>query len=649
MKTITRNTLVLSFAISLNCLAQSPAPATTTSTASVEQKDGIAIAKLPAELSKHLLNKAIGFESTSLADMALKHGADLAVLEQSNSRLQKWDFLQLYEKYLRESGQDMSYRAEDWARVFHAHGDYWINTDNAKLIVAHLKSKGVDINAASSEGTPLSLALSIRQLSLVEILIAEGADLSLLSAEEQGKFEELKSRASKVYTPNPRSTENMSPEEAATHVLRLALKSMEPAELDAAMKQVRALARDTEIIDDALVEQACWGTAEAIRYLVSQGADVNAMGTLNEQEMRTALSLATSRYSVNKDAIRALEELGGRYLINPATSTHSRFLKGKGINAQTEAGRSPLMLHLSDSLSYGTKDFSRPDQTVLYLELGADPTLSDANEQHALFYSCKRGDGTVYHTELLIKAGCNVNQLDKAGRSALFEAVESGAVLTTLLLLNEGSDPWVVDKFGKSLLDCHANKTSYILRKEMEKNTENAKEIVRYFQKLKGTKDSGETQNKLIRLQLEQAESLLSSASDTIVSQSKLALNKAALSSLDVLKTQLATLEARFSVLSLNRLVGVNVPPSAQLKSKQRELAAELCANLKTQIALLKELNSHGFKGADEIVFTELKLCLFELDNHELLELDKRALEKKACELMGGLSALNEDKSKSGL
>lgn len=382
----------------------------------------------------------------------------------------------------------MSYTAEDWARVFHGWGDYWISLDNAKRIVTHLKSKGVDINAASSKGTPLSLVLRLRQLPLVEMLIAEGADQSLLSAEEQVKFEDLKNRASNVYEPKPRSTENMSPEEAAAYVLRLALKSMVPAELDAAMKPVRALARDTEIIDVALVEQACWGTAEAIRYLVSQGADVNATGTLNEQEPRTALSLATSRFTINKDAIRALEELGGRYLINPATSTHSRFLKGKGINAQTAAGLSPLMLHLSDSLSYGTKDFSRPTQTALYLELGADPTLSDATNQHALFYSCKRGDGTVYHTELLIKAGCDVNQLDTAGRSALFEAVESGAVLTTLLLLNEGADPWVVDKFGKGLLDCHANKTSYYYRESMEKNTEDAKEIVRYFQALSQAK-----------------------------------------------------------------------------------------------------------------------------------------------------------------
>lgn len=489
MTTITRNALILSLALSLNGLAQPPTPAPATATPPVEQQGDIITPKLPAELAEHLLSKAIGYRSISLADMALNHGADLAILEADSSRLQSWDFLQLYEKHLRQAGKAISYCPEDWAMLFHINGDYWVSPKDAKIIIPHLKDHGVDINAASSEGSPLSIAVSFRRKELTELLIAEGADPTLLPAEEQAKLQELLNREEKPYIHKPLSTANMTPEEAAAYTLRRALISMVPIELEAAMKQVRALARDSEIIDEALIEQAMWGTPEAIRYLVAQGADVNATGTLNEGENRTALSLATSRVGINKDAIRALEELGGRYLIYPARSTNSRYRKGKGINAQTESGLSPLMLHLSDFLFDGTLDFSFPQRTALYLELGADPTLNDWMNQHALFYSCKRGDSTVHHSELLIKAGCDVNQLDKEGRSALFEAVESGAVLTTLLLLNEGADPWVVDKFGKSLLDCHTNKCHYTLRESKEKDTARAKEIVRYFQTLLGEKN----------------------------------------------------------------------------------------------------------------------------------------------------------------
>ena len=164
-----------------------------------------------------------------------------------------------------------------------------------------------------------------------------------------------------------------------------------------------------------------------------------------------------------------------------------------------------------------------------------------------------------------------------------------------------------------------------------------------------GEEASGEAVNEKIRAEIEQSESTLASASEVINKQWESAYQVAAVSQLDVLKAQNATLEARLGSLSLINLVGVNGPPHPRFVEERRKLAAEIQANYESQLSILNARFAHASESSEELLQVELKLYLFLLSRHELIGLDERALNAKARKLMEKLITLDKEKSKAGI
>ncbi len=149
--------------------------------------------------------------------------------------------------------------------------------------------------------------------------------------------------------------------------------------------------------------------------------------------------------------------------------------------------------------------------------------------------------------------------------------------------------------------------------------------------------------------ELSQSEQLVASAGNALIKQAETALSKGVYSLLDVLNAQLSVLETKLGILKLNDFIDVDVASQVSIEEKKRSLATEIKANLEAQLHIKKLNYTNGVIGPKEMMFLELKLYLFLLEEHELMGLDESVLESQVFDLMGKLSKLRDEGLKHGI
>ncbi len=216
------------------------------------------------------------------------------------------------------------------------------------------------------------------------------------------------------------------------------------------------------------------GNVEAIKFLVSKGADVNAVTTA----YMTPLHYAAE--SGHVEAIKFLVSKGAdvNALMNHITPLHFaarsgnveaiKFLviKGADVNAVTTAYMTPLHYAARSGNVEAIKFLVSKGADVKAVAVGGTTLLDRAaqsdNVEAIKFLVSKGADvcssptlryaGNIEVIKFLISLGADVNAVDGAGKTALHCAAESSNVAAVKFLVNKRADVNAVDGAGKTAL-----------------------------------------------------------------------------------------------------------------------------------------------------------------------------------------------------
>lgn len=192
---------------------------------------------------------------------------------------------------------------------------------------------------------------------------------------------------------------------------------------------------DNRTRDEALIETAGGDASEAhvnevVRFLLAQGADVNA-----KKSGCTALAMAAAR-TERATIVRTLLDAGADINSKSTCTIHLR----------TRKGWTPLMFALSDVDSP-----HRMAVVNLLLARGADPNLASEDGVTSLMVAAEFKDINMMRN--LLDRGMDPNRADNKGETALMNAAGSEDNIEAVrLLLDRGADPNLADKSGKTAL-----------------------------------------------------------------------------------------------------------------------------------------------------------------------------------------------------
>lgn len=153
-----------------------------------------------------------------------------------------------------------------------------------------------------------------------------------------------------------------------------------------------------------LLDAAAFGSLDAMRLLISKGANVNAANAFGA----TPLMLAVTE----PEKVRLLVS------------------SGANVNAQSKMGRTPLMLAAAHDGNSGT--------VKLLLDHGADVKARDGMQSTALVSAASAGDFA--SLQMLIAKGASVNEKDMSGVTALHNAAMNGNLEAVRFLIARGAD-----------------------------------------------------------------------------------------------------------------------------------------------------------------------------------------------------------------
>nr|WP_255424128.1 ankyrin repeat domain-containing protein [Wolbachia endosymbiont of Pentalonia nigronervosa] len=152
---------------------------------------------------------------------------------------------------------------------------------------------------------------------------------------------------------------------------------------------------DQHLTDTNIINAAANGYIEVVKYLIKQGADVNAQ----DKDGKTALHYAAANGHV--DAVKCLIEQGVE--VNAAESKNRR----TALHYAVANGSLELLRYLLENL----------------LEKGSDVDVKDKHEISPLRYAVAKGNVKV--VRILLEYGADIKALDRRARSNL------DALLTT--------------------------------------------------------------------------------------------------------------------------------------------------------------------------------------------------------------------------
>ena len=305
-----------------------------------------------------------------------------------------------------------------------------------KAIVNILLSYGADINIPSIKGnTPLHAAIWSEESETAEYIIRNGADLTACT--ETGLMP-IHFAVKKNLKPIVKLilNKNVHPIDVKTIYgftpLHYAAKNQDPELVELFVSNGIKADTLTRNNQTPLHIAAQWGNVEVARYLVNMGVEVDP----KKRDGSTPLHLAAEREHL--DMIKFLIQQGAD--VNLSTSatgsplhraTHCRNPKaakillnnGALVNAKAEREATPLHLAVQHSCV---------EMIKLLLEYDADPNIQDASGQNPL---CLFVGNDPEIPEMLLDYDVNVNEIDKVGKTALFQIYINGGESVAIMEL----------------------------------------------------------------------------------------------------------------------------------------------------------------------------------------------------------------------
>jgi ankyrin repeat protein/CHAT domain-containing protein len=226
---------------------------------------------------------------------------------------------------------------------------------------------------------------------------------------------------------------------------------------------VTAFASD---IDSQLIEVAITGDTETIKFLIDNGADVNA----KDKNGYTALMVAVKhdhielvKLLIDKGVDVNVKHKGNKTALMSAakrgnTETVKLLIdKDADVNAKDKKGKTALMI---------AARLGNTKTVKLLIDKGADVNAKDSSDYTTLMRAVRLGNTEI--VKLLIENGADVNAKNKADRTALMSSVVFKKAETTALLLEYGADINDMDKFGFTTL----------MKAVLSGNTETVKQLI---------------------------------------------------------------------------------------------------------------------------------------------------------------------------
>ena len=332
-----------------------------------------------------------------------------------------------------------------------------VRLGNAEWVTC-LATTGADVNARDERGdTPLHIAVEKEDAELTQILIAAGADVSMLSYGESSvpigletlsqifasTGSEVNVQDAEIIAKAERSVEplEVAVEYGAIEIVQMlvvaSLATPEPASISTpeAMSEQTATSTPTPrtinpalskagfmgntLLHDAIEE----GDADLVRALVEAGADINKEGFMSATPLHDAIEKG------NAEIVQILVDAGA------------------DINKGGHMGTTPLGLAIE-----------KGDDEIVKILLGAagnvtpEPAVSeqDASGRTPLHIAVEDGDTELVQT--LIASGANVNATDPSEQTPLHIAVQNGDAELVRILAEAGADVRAKDASDKTPL-----------------------------------------------------------------------------------------------------------------------------------------------------------------------------------------------------
>jgi len=298
-----------------------------------------------------------------------------------------------------DKGVDVDEGDDSWPEMTPLH--YAVGEGHTK-VVELLIANGADVNAKDEEGwTPLHLAAYWGGKDIVELLIAEGADLN--------------AKNNWIGTPLDIATNPENPIDTA-----------ETADLirKHGGKTSKEL-KDLEEVKESIHAAARIGLIEAVKQHLAAGADVNAKGNIGETPLDWAIR---GKHTEIADLLRkhggksgAEDSIQVAASVGNIQAVKQHLAAGADVNAKDDKfGITPLHF----AVIFGHKEI-----VELLIVNGADMNAKDSDVGWTpLHYAAFNGHKEI--AELLIAKGADVNAKDKHGETPLDYA--NGVVATLL-------------------------------------------------------------------------------------------------------------------------------------------------------------------------------------------------------------------------
>jgi ankyrin repeat protein len=201
----------------------------------------------------------------------------------------------------------------------------------------------------------------------------------------------------------------------------------------------------TPFQEPVLACAALQGQTAIVRYLLDQGADVNATDVDGETPLMYAACRghrATVQALLDAPALRVdggpnAPQLFRAALRGDLAAAHGLLAQGSDANAREAGAWTALM---------GASALGYVDVVDALLEHGASVDAKDASGSTALMWAAKGSHADIADT--LLGRGADVNAKDTKDVTALMWAASSGHVQVVQTLLAAGADVKAIDKWG---------------------------------------------------------------------------------------------------------------------------------------------------------------------------------------------------------
>lgn len=280
-------------------------------------------------------------------------------------------------------------------------------------LISFLLEKNIDINASNQYGwTALMVAVEFGHQQAIFLLLENGANLKQKNNGGWGLPEiAAHNNHLDIFKSLLNKTGQVLSKEYAEEISIIALKNGATEILDYLVKQQRVTLGNKEQMLKTAVSA---GSLASVKYLVSKGADINALLVINAERSSTPLMISANRgdldivkYLLDKGAKLETQDTDGvtalAYSVRDDNLEVVRYLVAKGANLNVKGSYKETLMHQL----VGTDDAKVFNYLV---ESGADINQTNDSGNSPLYYAA--WFGRLDYVTTLVRHGANITKQD---------------------------------------------------------------------------------------------------------------------------------------------------------------------------------------------------------------------------------------------